>query len=213
MRALQRQILDIHLYPFSPLFFIIGHYSGNLGRMIVWCLGSWHLLGNPALHSYKYVFRKHNMSHPVISMSTITILQTLGVSRWNDHNILSTFATVNPRCCGMSFNKITILARCLEVLFHQLQTLSEWSEKMTISSFYLKTFMNCIQIQRRTAEGSVHADPLSSKQDQTDINSGKKGTLETKTYVLKKKSDNKRTFKCSECKFIELSIQKLNKHH
>ena len=62
-------------------------------------------------------------------------------------------------------------------------------------------------------EGSVPADTLPSKQDQTDVNSGKKGTLETKTYVLKKKSEKKQTFKCSECKFIESSIQKLNEHH
>ena len=65
----------------------------------------------------------------------------------------------------------------------------------------------------RTAEGSIPADSLPSKQDQTDANSGKKGTLETKTYVLKKKSDKKRTFKCSECKFVESSIQKLNEYH
>ena len=38
-------------------------------------------------------------------------------------------------------------------------------------------------------EGSVPADTLPSKQDQTDVNSSKKGTLETKTYVLKKKTE------------------------
>ena len=64
-----------------------------------------------------------------------------------------------------------------------------------------------------TAEGSIPANSLPSKQDQTDANSGKKGTLETETYVLKKKSDKKRTFKCRECKFVESSIQKLNEHH
>ena len=64
-----------------------------------------------------------------------------------------------------------------------------------------------------TAEGSISADSLPSKQDQTDDNSSKKGMLETKTYVLKKKSDKMQTFKCSECKFVESSIQKLNEHH
>ena len=38
-------------------------------------------------------------------------------------------------------------------------------------------------------EGSILADTLPSKQDQTNVNSSKKGTLETKTYVLKKKSE------------------------
>ena len=56
-------------------------------------------------------------------------------------------------------------------------------------------------------------DSLAIKQDQTDANPVKKGTLETKTYVLKKKPEKKRTFKCSECKFVESSIQKLNEHH
>ena len=37
-----------------------------------------------------------------------------------------------------------------------------------------------------TAEGSIPADSLPSKQDQMDANSGKKGTLETKRYILKK---------------------------
>ena len=36
-------------------------------------------------------------------------------------------------------------------------------------------------------EESIPTDTLPIKQDQTDANSSKKGTLETKTYVLKKK--------------------------
>ena len=40
-----------------------------------------------------------------------------------------------------------------------------------------------------------------------------KGSLETKMYVLKKRLDSKRTFKCSECKAVEMSIHKLNEHH
>ena len=62
-------------------------------------------------------------------------------------------------------------------------------------------------------EESVPIDSLAIKQDQTDANSSKKGTLETKTYVLKKKPKKRHTFKCSECKFVESSIQKLNEHH
>ena len=44
---------------------------------------------------------------------------------------------------------------------------------------------------KTTTEGNVSADLLPNKQDQMDVNSGKKGMLETKIYVLKKKSDNK----------------------
>ena len=65
-------------------------------------------------------------------------------------------------------------------------------------------------------EERVPTDSLAlkqDKQDQTDANTSKKGTLETKTYVLKKKTEKRRTFKCSKCKFIESSIQKLNEHH
>ena len=40
----------------------------------------------------------------------------------------------------------------------------------------------------------------------------KKGTLITKTYVLKKPAV-KRSFKCSECNMVKQTIQKLNKHH
>ena len=40
----------------------------------------------------------------------------------------------------------------------------------------------------------------------------KKGSLITKTYVLKKPAV-KRSFKCSECNTVKETIQKLNKHH
>ena len=41
-----------------------------------------------------------------------------------------------------------------------------------------------------------------------------KGTLRTKTYTLKKKTDTKRrSFKCSECDVIKKSIRELNIHH
>ena len=62
-------------------------------------------------------------------------------------------------------------------------------------------------------EDSVPTDSLAINQDQTDTNPVKKGILETKTYALKKNPGKKCTFKCSECKFMESSIQKLNEHH
>ena len=40
----------------------------------------------------------------------------------------------------------------------------------------------------------------------------KKGSLITKTYVLKKPKV-KRSFKCSECNTVKQTIQKLNEHH
>ena len=40
----------------------------------------------------------------------------------------------------------------------------------------------------------------------------KKGSLKTKTYVLKK-PEVKRSFKCSECNAVKASLQKLNEHH
>ena len=40
----------------------------------------------------------------------------------------------------------------------------------------------------------------------------KKGSLITKTYVLKK-PEVKRSFKCSECNTVKQTIQKLNEHH
>ena len=40
----------------------------------------------------------------------------------------------------------------------------------------------------------------------------KKGSLITKTYVLKKPAV-KRSFKCSECNTVKQTIQKLNEHH
>ena len=64
-----------------------------------------------------------------------------------------------------------------------------------------------------TAEKSFLADSSTNAQDQKDSKASRKGSLKTKMYVLKKKPDNKRTFKCSECKTVETSIQKLNKHH
>ena len=64
------------------------------------------------------------------------------------------------------------------------------------------------------AEESATVEPLPDMGDQVDNKPVvTKGTLKTKTYVLKKKPDNKQTFKCSECKVVETSIHKLNEHH
>ena len=49
------------------------------------------------------------------------------------------------------------------------------------------------------------ADPLPDMGDQADNEpAAMKGSLKTKTYVLKKKPDSKQTFKCSECKVVEI---------
>ena len=63
-------------------------------------------------------------------------------------------------------------------------------------------------------EESVTVEPLPDMGDQADNEPAvTKGTLKTKTYVLKKKPDNKQTFKCSECKLVETLFHKLNEHH
>ena len=55
-------------------------------------------------------------------------------------------------------------------------------------------------------------DPLPAVQPLDISANAKKGTLITKTYVLKKPAV-KRSFKCSECNTVKEKIQKLNKHH
>ena len=54
-------------------------------------------------------------------------------------------------------------------------------------------------------------DPPPAVQTLDISDNAKKGTLITKTYVLKKPAV-KRSFKCSECNMVKPSIQKLNKH-
>ena len=63
------------------------------------------------------------------------------------------------------------------------------------------------------AEEGITVEPLPDTRDQTENVPVVKGALKTKTYALKKKLDSKQTFKCSECKAVETSIQKLNEHH
>ena len=66
----------------------------------------------------------------------------------------------------------------------------------------------------KTSVKPAAADPLPDIGDQADNEpAAMKVSLETKTYVLKKKPDSKQTFKCSECKAVETWIHKLNEHH
>ena len=55
-------------------------------------------------------------------------------------------------------------------------------------------------------------DPPPVVQPLDNSANAKKGSLITKTYVLKKPAV-KRSFKCSECNTVKETIQKLNKHH
>ena len=60
------------------------------------------------------------------------------------------------------------------------------------------------------AQAEQNPDPPQTTEPNDDVT--KKGSLKTKTYVLKK-PEIKRFFKCSECNAVRSSIQKLNEHH
>ena len=55
--------------------------------------------------------------------------------------------------------------------------------------------------------------PLPTEEPDEESTAPKKGSLKTKTYVLKKKPSTKRLFKCSECKVVKPTVQELNNHH
>ena len=56
------------------------------------------------------------------------------------------------------------------------------------------------------------ARPIREKDDKPEL--PVKGTLKTKMYALKKKVETKRrSFKCSECEVVKMSIKDLNIHH
>ena len=55
-------------------------------------------------------------------------------------------------------------------------------------------------------------EPTENAQPQDDTEKVKKGSLKTKSYVLRK-PEVKRSFKCSECDVVKLTIQQLNEHH
>ena len=60
------------------------------------------------------------------------------------------------------------------------------------------------------AQAEQNPDPPQTTEPTDDVT--KKGSLKTKTYVLKK-PEIKRSFKCSEGNTVRPSIQKLNEHH
>ena len=60
------------------------------------------------------------------------------------------------------------------------------------------------------AQSEQNPDPPQTTEPSDDVT--KKGSLKTKTYVLKK-PEIKRSFKCSQCNAVRSSIQKLNEHH
>ena len=55
--------------------------------------------------------------------------------------------------------------------------------------------------------------PPSSNEPDDDTAAVRKGSLKTKTYVLRKKPDTKRSFKCSECNVVKSTVHELNEHH
>ena len=55
--------------------------------------------------------------------------------------------------------------------------------------------------------------PPPANEPNDDTTAVKKGSLKTKTYVLRKKPDTKRSFKCSECNVIKSTVHELNDHH
>ena len=59
---------------------------------------------------------------------------------------------------------------------------------------------------------NVNVPPPTNEPDD-NTTAVKKGSLKTKTYVLKKKPDTKRSFKCSECNVIKSTVHELNDHH
>ena len=64
-------------------------------------------------------------------------------------------------------------------------------------------------------QGVNHEEPTEhSKETSGKTEPAVKGTLEMKTYTLKKKTDTKQqSFKCSECAIVKKSIKELNIHH
>ena len=71
--------------------------------------------------------------------------------------------------------------------------------------------VNAEQTELEEKQVSITTDEAPAVNDDTTV--VKKGTLKTKTYVLRKKPDNKRSFKCSECNVIKATVHELNDHH
>ena len=58
----------------------------------------------------------------------------------------------------------------------------------------------------------VNVHPPSNDPDD-DTPTVRKGSLKTKTYVLRKKPNTNRSFKCSECNVTKSTVHELNEHH
>ena len=57
---------------------------------------------------------------------------------------------------------------------------------------------------------NVHPPPNDPDDDTPTV---RKGSLKTKTYVLRKKPNTNRSFKCSECNVTKSTVHELNEHH
>ena len=57
---------------------------------------------------------------------------------------------------------------------------------------------------------NVHPPPNEPDDDTPTV---RKGSLKTKTYVLRKKPNTNRSFKCSECNVTKPTVDELNEHH
>ena len=75
-----------------------------------------------------------------------------------------------------------------------------------------ETMSPTVTLPAPTDQLQVPKDPPSIVQPSDISANTKKGSLTTKTYVLKK-SVVKRSFKCSECNTVKPTVQELNEHH
>ena len=92
-------------------------------------------------------------------------------------------------------------------------TIAELVETEELKKANEKEITNpAVTLPAPTDQLQVPADPpLVVQPPDVSVNT-KKGSLITKTYVLKK-PEVKRSFKCSECNTVKQTIQKLNEHH
>ena len=63
---------------------------------------------------------------------------------------------------------------------------------------------------KQHAHVNVHPPPNDPDDDTPTV---RKGSLKTKTYVLRKKPNTNRSFKCSECNVTKPTVHELNEHH
>ena len=92
-------------------------------------------------------------------------------------------------------------------------TIAEIVETEELKKATEKEIMNpAVTLPAPTDQLQVPVDPPPVMQLLDVSVNTKKGSLITKTYVLKK-PEVKRSFKCSECNTVKQTIQKLNEHH